>query len=126
MTNRLSYENQEASVAMITRRCKSAHVLYTVGVGGPHSDPGLYRHNPVTRQQHFTTWRGLGQFPKDHTITEFVCATCGEALPDSARYYPAECECGTWRTAPRLVREAEDRSILSEEIESNSIDRQQD
>jgi hypothetical protein len=55
-------------------------VTYTAGYGGPHSDPGVYRTNPVTHRRTFHAWSGLGKFPRDFQRREVVCAACGEDL----------------------------------------------
>lgn len=55
-------------------------VSYEVATGGPHSEMGFYRINPVTSERRFSVWRGLGTLGGDRTIIETVCTKCGEAL----------------------------------------------
>lgn len=57
-----------------------ANVSYKAGIGGSHSDQGVYRHNPVSKRAIFHAWTGLGDAPGDSERVEDVCAKCGAQL----------------------------------------------
>lgn len=65
-----------------------AIVRYEAGLGGTHPAAGLYRHNPVTGEERFSAWLGLGYAPESFERLETVCAKCGDSID------PIYKECG--------------------------------
>ena len=69
--------NTETSYAQVMR------VKATRGLGGSHSEMGSYRHNPITEEEEFHPWMGLGTFGdsvKESEALQLVDAKTGQPM----------------------------------------------